>query len=597
MALMRTAMIVLTLVVVVIVGRAQIAEPDPSLFPTADNPIYLKVDALEATITAMKGLVKQAIAALPRKTTHRVLDPLNSAVALAESAEAQWWRWGRPKAPPVVVGGGGEINAASCSRADVNTALGTAVSGNTVVIPGTSCTWTSGVTIPDGVTLKGTGTPTTASATMGPSGTCAQTVLTINSVTNAFVMDVGTHTTATRLSCLKLRTDDEDTIGPPITAYGTCDASTCPPIRIDNITFDTTLQGCCDSQSNSLITVDNVSGVIDHNRAEGTLGVGPGVPLINYNNSAWKGVGAFGDSSWYEASNFGGANLLYLENNYLGEEAFIGETEAQVPGGGQGGGRIAARFNECNGCISGLSNHGTDSNGRPRGGRQIEFYGNTFICGNEGGCQGAVPVRSGVNLVFGNTLNNRESPEHTWFNQYISLGVFRIDVIWSNPWGQCPGTYDQAGPPVMCTDQPSRSGGTLLSGSTPSPTGWTNQTIDPTYEWNNAGYNPVFGNVSTGYSTQLQANRDWYTDGSLGSPVAQTSSSSPFSGATGVGFGIISRRPSTCTTGVVYWATDEGSWNTSGNAFGNGRLYKCTATNTWTLAYTPYAYPHPLVVP
>src|SRR5213593_4734233 len=44
-----------------------------------------------------------------------------------------------------------------------------------------------------------------------------------------------------------------------------------------------------------------------------------------------------------------------------------------------------------------------------------------------------------------------------------------------------------------------------------------------------------------------------------------------------------------------------GSWNTSeSNPYGvqqngaSGVLYKCTATNTWTLYYTPYTYPHPL---
>jgi len=28
----------------------------------------------------------------------------------------------------------------------------------------------------------------------------------------------------------------------------------------------------------------------------------------------------------------------------------------------------------------------------------------------------------------------------------------------------------------------------------------------------------------------------------------------------------------------------------------SGTLYKCTATNTWTAYYTPYAYPHPLTL-
>jgi hypothetical protein len=55
-----------------------------------------------------------------------------------------------------------------------------------------------------------------------------------------------------------------------------------------------------------------------------------------------------------------------------------------------------------------------------------------------------------------------------------------------------------------------------------------------------------------------------------------------FDGTKGVGVGLLAARPSTCTTGVGYWATDESI------------LYKATATNTWTAYYTPYTYPHPL---
>jgi len=65
-----------------------------------------------------------------------------------------------------------------------------------------------------------------------------------------------------------------------------------------------------------------------------------------------------------------------------------------------------------------------------------------------------------------------------------------------------------------------------------------------------------------------------------------------FTGATGVGAGTLAARPSSCTKGVGYWATDQGNWNQAGAA--NGQFYKCTATNTWTLYYTPYQYPHPM---
>src|ERR1019366_2080379 len=64
--------------------------------------------------------------------------------------------------------------------------------------------------------------------------------------------------------------------------------------------------------------------------------------------------------------------------------------------------------------------------------------------------------------------------------------------------------------------------------------------------------------------------------------------------SSGVGSGTLAARPANCTTGVGYWATDQGSWNQSGNGKGNGVLYKCTSTNTWTSYYTPLAYPHPL---
>lgn len=64
-----------------------------------------------------------------------------------------------------------------------------------------------------------------------------------------------------------------------------------------------------------------------------------------------------------------------------------------------------------------------------------------------------------------------------------------------------------------------------------------------------------------------------------------------FTGASGVGSGTLANRPAACTTGVGYWATDQGTWNTLGT---DGLFYKCTSTNTWTLFYTPLTYPHPL---
>jgi hypothetical protein len=108
-------------------------------------------------------------------------------------------------------------------------------------------------------------------------------------------------------------------------------------------------------------------------------------------------------------------------------------------------------------------------------------------------------------------------------------------------------------------------------------------------------------------STHIVADRDYYNSVSKD---AQTSADNcgaacaPFNGTTGMGFGTLLKRPTTCTTGpeapdaghggVGYWATDQGEWDSSNGATPDGKLYRCTATNTWAVHYTPYTYPHPL---
>ena len=57
----------------------------------------------------------------------------------------------------------------------------------------------------------------------------------------------------------------------------------------------------------------------------------------------------------------------------------------------------------------------------------------------------------------------------------------------------------------------------------------------------------------------------------------------PFTGASGVGVGLLAARPSSgLAVGVGYWATDTKT------------LYRWTATKGWEEYYKPYTYPHPL---
>lgn len=131
-----------------------------------------------------------------------------------------------------------------------------------------------------------------------------------------------------------------------------------------------------------------------------------------------------------------------------------------------------------------------------------------------------------------------------------------------------------------CLDQPGRSGGTLLSGTTPSPTGWASQALDPVYEWGDTSNVSLAAWIGPDSDKEI-ANRDFYTQ------------AASFNGTSGTGTGTLANRPSSCTTGVAYWATDQGNWNLSSGG-GQGQLFVCTATNAWSLYYQPYTYPHPL---
>jgi len=176
-----------------------------------------------------------------------------------------------------------------------------------------------------------------------------------------------------------------------------------------------------------------------------------------------------------------------------------------------------------------------------------------------------------------------------------------------SPWD---GNTDALGYPML--DQPGRGQGDLLGGGFPNrlisggprngTAVWPEQALEPIYIWNNAGTfeagdnGTVYDNVSNGL---IVANRDYYPSAS----GIQTNATTPFDGTTGTGWGTLANRPTTCTTGVAYWATDQGSWNQStSNAYGvqqngaDGQLFVCTSTNTWTLYYEPYTYPHLLNV-
>jgi hypothetical protein len=329
---------------------------------------------------------------------------------------------------------------------------------------------------------------------------------------------------------------------------------------------------------------------------------------VTVNYGSWQGVGQYGDNSMASQDTFGTAQQIYIENNSL-----TGIRGTDVPGGdgaasyaAQGGGRYVCRFNQfTNMSQSGMCpNHGTAWSGRPRGVRQVEIYYNRTAIGSSYSCVALSNLLGGTGLFLSNTLTNSSCQE------IVGMDIPRFEKE-SGPWNACDGTqpWDQApwSSTSACLDQPGTGAGLLYSSANPATMEsllgtvcsllgqcFPNPVSDPVYEAGDTasgGFGTTIGGFSSGASTRILANRDYYAEVSQ-SP--QTSPTSPFNGTKGTGFGTFANRPTTCTAGVGYWATDTGTWNTYNSE--QGTLYKCSSGgNAWTAAYTPYTYPHPLV--
>ena len=114
----------------------------------------------------------------------------------------------------------------------------------------------------------------------------------------------------------------------------------------------------------------------------------------------------------------------------------------------------------------------------------------------------------------------------------------------------------------------------------------------PLYEWDNC--KTALGCTGTGDQNTITVYNNLcsppnssctydYTDQNIVSNRDFYDSVSGFIGTVGIGIGVAASLPGTCTKGVAYWETDKYI------------LMQCSATNTWTLYYQPFPYPHPLV--
>ena len=369
---------------------------------------------------------------------------------------------------------------------------------------------------------------------------------------------------------------------------GGSNSATLTQVRVDHNTFRNGSNGAQTTLIGSTLQVMEVYGVYDHNLYENAT---------QFAMVIWIGT----TNPNPPASQLGTGNNLFLEDNVL-SFATVGNASAEGCTDGWGGSAFVARHNKATNCL--WMAHGVTHAGGPA---NYEFYNNSttmnagsvtaqtqdcFRCFHHQG--------SGTIIAFNNTFTafigkSAEAISVLYYRDYTN----GIDSALPVDASQCDGTV------IRPADAPLVIDGNRAPTSTNygypcwhQPGRDFRGTYKPMYAWNNYwsdthGLIPLFvpdGGGSPDYhSNHMQNDREWFNSVSAS---ANSNPSSPFDGTTGMGFGTLTNRPATCTTsveagaGVGYFATDQGP---------QGTLYTCSATNTWTVYYTPYVYPHPLV--
>ncbi len=365
--------------------------------------------------------------------------------------------------------GAASINAATCSQADVQAALNTAVDGDIVFVPAGSCTWNSVVAlINKNIIIKGAGV--------------GQTIISLNSSNGAFFVDNRSKSDF-RISGF---TFNGSPTNPSTYVVRINSNSNNDPVsgwRVDHCSFD--------FGNNNVhgIGIQGINyGVIDHCTFSGIGYVA--IQLYSFLNSEYSHGGTtYGDKAWSLPLNLGTDEAVYVEDCIFnfedGNAGNVYDTHY--------GGRIVFRYNIVNRAT--IVTHATRKS--DRGGLKHEIYNNVWS-GMPGGYPEPGLIRSGTGVLFNNTVTGYDNPDFSVDNQ-------RTCIVYVGRFDRCNGSnpYDgntsgEFGWP--CIDQIGRGSGVPVGSLQPSV---------PFYGWNNGSDSTCSTGGLCNNSSQIVVNNDF----------------------------------------------------------------------------------------
>jgi hypothetical protein len=371
--------------------------------------------------------------------------------------------------------------AVSCAQADVQAAVNAASTGDVVMVPAGTCTWTTIATNTPAVLVSG------KAITVRGAGVGATVILDETGPSfhedPVVLQNAGARITGFTFKGMKKRSSTEKAI---------IVATSCTAWRIDHCQFDVS-ELAVGSQGSGIEA--GGTGVIDHCSFHNT-----------YTSIVVMGTG---EASWLQPLSLGTANAVYIEDNTMDNTAIVGDGATDA----HSGARYVFRHNSVRNARAG--HHGLDSGGR-RSPHSFEIYNNTFTWTALNSWY-TWRSRGGTGVVFGNAITGNTGTASTFgVVNYRTCGCNWCTNVLPNAhgypcepytacaaplhtsvgaWGRCDGhnpldgNLDATGYP--CLDQTGRTSDTDGDGV---------QDAAPLYTW---------GNTVNGNQALMTVNDPW----------------------------------------------------------------------------------------